>query len=259
MEKKGVLLTVAYDGAGFAGWARQREGRTVEDVLAGALRAVDPGASAPRGTSRTDAGVHAESHPVAFDSSMPIEPRGWVLTLNANLPEDVAVRSARTTRAELNPRFASRGKRYRYRLLLDQVRDPNARARTWRVGWSLDLERMQREGERLVGTHDFCAFRTSSDERTETTRTLTRVGVERETERVIAIVVEGDAFLHNMVRIIVGTLVDVARGQLPEESVTRAFASKDRAGLGPTAPPEGLTLEHVELELPEGTGTPWPR
>jgi len=187
------LLSVAYDGAGFAGWARQPKGRTVEEILAGAILAVDPAASAPRGTSRTDAGVHAEAQPVAFDAALPIEPRGWVLAINANLPDDVAVRSARAVPAEYAPRFASRGKRYRYRLLLDVVRDPNARARTWRVGWTLDLERMRREGERLVGRHDFAAFRTSSDERKETTRTLTRVSVERESERVVAIVVEGDA------------------------------------------------------------------
>lgn len=259
MERKGVLLSVAYDGAGFAGWARQPKGRTVEEILAGAILAVDPAASAPRGTSRTDAGVHAEAQPVAFDAALPIEPRGWVLAINANLPDDVAVRSARAVPAEYAPRFASRGKRYRYRLLLDVVRDPNARARTWRVGWTLDLERMRREGERLVGRHDFAAFRTSSDERKETTRTLTRVSVERESERVVAIVVEGDAFLHNMVRIIAGTLVDVGRGQLEEGAVLRAFESRERAHLGPTAPPEGLTLEHVDLELPEGTGVPWPR
>jgi tRNA pseudouridine38-40 synthase len=84
------------------------------------------------------------------------------------------------------------------------------------------------------------------------------VAVERESERVLGVVVEGDAFLHNMVRIIVGTLVDVARGQLPEGTVDSAFASGDRAQLGPTAPPEGLTLEHVELELPDGGSAPWP-
>lgn len=254
----GVLLTVAYDGAGFVGWARQRVGRSVQDTLHGALLEVDPSASLPRGTSRTDSGVHADAHPVAFDARLPLGARGWVLALNARLPRDVAVRSARVICAGYNPRFASRWKRYRYRILLDPVRDPHACGRTWRVGWALDLDRTRREAECLVGTHDFAAFRAAQDGRSDTRRALARVEIEPEGHRVVAVVVEGDAFLHNMVRIIVGTLVDVGRGRLPEGTVTRAFESRERRDLGPTAPPEGLTLEHVELELPEGAGASWP-
>lgn len=258
MDDQGVLLTVAYDGAGFVGWARQRTGRSVQETLHGALRRVDPSASVPRGTSRTDSGVHADAHPVAFDARLPLGARGWVLALNSHLPRDLAVRSARLIRAGYNPRFASRCKRYRYRILLDTVRDPHLCGRTWRIGWALDLDRTRREAQRLVGTHDFAAFRAAQDGRRETRRSLARVALEHEGGRVVAVVVDGDGFLHNMVRIIVGTLVDVGRGRLPEGTVARAFESRERRLLGPTAPPEGLTLEHVDLELPEGAGAPWP-
>ncbi len=253
---RGVLLTVAYDGTAFVGWARQKNGRSIEETLERAIRTIDPDSSVPRGTSRTDAGVHADGQCTAFDTTRTIDARGWVLAINSNLPDDVAVRQAREVRVEYNPRFASRAKRYRYRLLLEEVRDPNVRHRTWRVPWTLDVPRMQREAARLFGKHDFAAFRTSADERKDTERALSRVDVEP--GRIASIVVEGDAFLHNMVRIIVGTLVDVGRGHLPEETVTRAFDARARADLGPTAPAEGLTLEHVDLDLGEGAGEPWP-
>jgi tRNA pseudouridine38-40 synthase len=253
----GVLLTVAYDGEHFSGWAAQVGERTVEETLREAIASMDPEASAPRGVSRTDAGVHAESQMAAFDASRAIEMRGWVLGLDAALPDDVAVRAARQVPAGFDPRVASRGKRYRYRVLLDQVRDPLQRGRAWRIGYPLDLEKMAREATRAEGTHDYRAFRSARDERIHTTRTLSRVALEKENERVLGIVVEGTAFMHNMVRIIAGTLVDVARGQLAEGAVTRAITSGARADLGATAPAHGLVLEHVALDV-EG-GESWPR
>lgn len=258
----GVLLTVAYDGTAYSGWASQGPSsseRTVESTLHAAVCSVDARASKLRGTSRTDAGVHAEHQPVAFDPALDIEPRGWVMAINSHLPDDIAVRAARLTSPGFNPRHAAKLKRYRYRLLLDLVRDPIERVRAWRIGYAIDHDKLAHACELLTGTHDFAAFRTAKDERPTTVRTLSRVSLEPLHERVISIAVEGDAFMHNMVRIIVGTLVDVARGKLDERAIVRAFESKRRGELGITAPAHGLTLEHVELELPDGTSSPWPR
>jgi tRNA pseudouridine38-40 synthase len=256
----GVLLKLAYDGTRFHGWAAQKQGeRTVEEALVGAIRTLDPRATAPRGTSRTDAGVHAEAQMVAFDASLAIPARGWVLALNQHLPEDVAVRSARSVPAGFHPRFSNRGKRYRYRLLLDRVRDPHERVRAWRLGWPLDLELVEKEARAVVGTHDFAAFRGAADERNETARTITQCAIERERERIVSIVITGDAFLYNMVRIIVGTLVEVGRRKIEPGVVARAIASGDRRVAGQTAPAHGLTLEHVDLVLPDGVGEPWPQ
>lgn len=257
----GVLIKVAYDGTEFSGWAAQRDGRTVHDTLLGAIRTLDARATPPRGTSRTDAGVHADSQLAAFDASIEIPARGWVLALNEHLPDDVCVRSARSVPFEFNPRFANRGKRYRYRLLLDRVRDPAMRARAWRIGWPIDLDVLAREARQFVGTHDFASFRSSHDERGETTRTMTRVDVERSVEdpRVVSVVIEGTAFLYNMVRIMVGTLLDVARGKLPEGTIARALEGGQRKLAGTTAPAHGLTLESIDIALPEGTGEAWPR
>jgi len=258
----GVLLEVAYTGTAFHGWAAQRDARTVQGELLGAIRAVDARAEGPRGTSRTDAGVHAEGQVAAFDSTVEIPPRGWVLALNEHLADDACVRRARACPAAFQPRFAAKKKRYVYRILQDRVRDPLWAARSWRVGWPLDPGRLAREAATLVGTHDFRAFRSVHDARTETVRTLTRAELvpagASDDPRMLRLVFEGNAFLYNMVRILVGTLVDVARGHAAEGAVLRALSSGDRRDAGMTAPAVGLTLEHIELDLPEGVGDPWP-
>jgi tRNA pseudouridine38-40 synthase len=194
----------------------------------------------------------------AFDANVNIPPRGWVLTLNQHLPDDVAVRSARLVPVGFSPRFASQKKRYRYDLLLDKVRDPLLSNRTWRIGYDMDMARMEREARAIVGTHDFVAFRSAGDERAVTVRTIHSVDVIRNDERCWSITIEGSAFLYNMVRILVGTLVDVARGHLEEGTITRAIAGKDRSLAGQTAPAHGLTLEAIDLALPEGSGERWP-
>ena len=254
----GVLVQVAYAGTGFSGWATQKDARTVEDTLRGAILALDPPAEGPRGTRRTAAGVHAEGQLAAFDAGIAMPPRGWVLTLNQHLPEDVAVRSAQIVPPGFSPRFASKKKRYRYDLLLDKVRDPLLCNRTWRIGYDMDMARMEREASAIVGTHDFAAFRSAGDERVETVRTIHAVTLTQADARRWSICIEGNAFLYNMVRILVGTLVDVARGHLEEGTIARALAGKDRALAGQTAPAHGLTLQSIELEMPEGSGERWP-
>jgi tRNA pseudouridine38-40 synthase len=256
-----ILLTVAYDGRAFCGFAPQREGRTIHGVLGEAVRALDPEVGRLRGVSRTDAGVHALGQRVSFDTERAIPPKGWVLGVNAHLPPDLAVRAARQVAPGYDPRAWSRGKRYRYVVLIDRIRDPLIEPRAFRVDPPFDLDRARAEAEDLIGTHDFRAFRTSADERTDTTRTLRRVDlVVGHDPRILEIVVEGNAFLHNMVRILVGTLVDVARGRLRPGAVDRALASGARSDLGITAPAHGLVLDEVFLD-PAGDlegGAAWP-
>jgi tRNA pseudouridine38-40 synthase len=260
MTHHGVLLTVAYDGTSFSGWATQKDTRTVEDALRGAILALDPRATGPRGCSRTDAGVHAEGQLAAFDASLGMPPRGWVLQLNQNLPEDVSVRAAREVAVAYNPRFTSKKKRYRYLLVRDKVPDPLLRNRAWRVGFEMDMDRMVREARSILGTHDFAAFRSARDVREMTVRTITAVDVAQlgHDPRLWTITIEGNSFLYNMVRILVGTLVDVARDVLPEGTIASALRATDRAVAGQTAPAHGLTLQHIDVALPDESGAPWP-
>jgi len=256
-EKQGILLEVAYEGTNFSGWATQRDARTVEDTLRGAVLALDPKAEGPRGASRTDAGVHAEGQLAAIDAVARMPPRGWVLTLNQHLPDDVAVRSARIVPIGFSPRFSNKKKRYRYEVTLDKVRDPLLRARAWRIGYDMDMQRLEREAKAIVGTHDFAAFRAAADERTETVRSISDVRVASQVPRGWTITVEGNAFLYNMVRILVGTLVDVGRGHLPEGTIARALEGRDRALAGQTAPAHGLVLESIDVDVAEADR--WPR
>jgi tRNA pseudouridine38-40 synthase len=255
--RSAVLLSIAYDGRRFAGFARQPNQRTIAGELLGALQSVDPTIREVRGSSRTDAGVHARDQRVAFDPTAAIPPRGWALGLSRHLPEDIAVRRAALVPAGFVPRFASLRKRYRYQITFDPLRDPFLEGRTWRLPERLDdavLAAIAEEARALIGTHDFAAFRSSADERERTIRTLHAVTAERDPAdaRTLWITVEGDAFLHNMVRIIVGTLLDVARARKPPGAAARALASRERKDAGITAPPDGLVLDRVWLS-DEGT------
>jgi tRNA pseudouridine38-40 synthase len=247
---RGVLLTVAYDGRPFAGFARQPNARTVAGELDGAVRAVDARASLVRGSSRTDAGVHALGQRVAFDAHRELEARNWVLALNSHLPAEIAVVRAARIDVGFQPRHRASCKLYRYVLLESPVRDPFHDGRAWRVGDGLDHELMMKAAGPLVGEHDFAAFRAASDERTDTVRKLFRIEVRRRPgeARLAEILVEGSGFLHRMVRIIVGSLVDVGKKRLDPSALERALVVRDRKSLGVTAPPDGLHLDRVDLD-----------
>jgi tRNA pseudouridine38-40 synthase len=260
-NRAGILFTVAYDGGPFSGFAPQPAQRTIAGELLGALQAVDPSIREIRGASRTDAGVHALGQRVAFDPGKDIPPRGWALAANRHLPREIAVQRAAFVPRGFTPRFANRGKRYRYLLLRSPVRDPFLDGRVWRAeGIEGDeaLARARLEAASAVGTHDFSAFRSSSDPRENTVRTLQQVTVEIDPAdpRLVRVEVEGDAFMHNMVRILVGTIVDVARKRLAPGAIARALASHERTDAGITAPPDGLYLVHVALSDEGSEG--WP-
>lgn len=248
-ERVGVLLTLAYDGASFSGFAAQNNGRTVAGALSEAIARMDPTAGGLRVASRTDAGVHARGQIASFDSGLRIESRGWLLGLSGLLPPQIAVRRVARVQPGFNPSKAAIAKTYRYMILRGTVRDPFLHGRAWRVHDRLDLEVMQAEAASLLGTHDFAAFRGASDRRATTVRSisvaeLSEVPAE---PRCLQLEIRGDRFLYHMVRIIVGTLVDVGRGTLPAGAIARAQSSGQRTDLGMTAPPGGLCLEHIEL------------
>lgn len=257
----GVLLSIAYDGRPFAGFAPQPSQRTVAGELLGALSAIDPSIREIRGASRTDAGVHARGQRVAFDPTLSMPMRAWVLKTSHHLPREIVVRRAAIVPEGFTPRFQSLNKHYRYLLLCDAVRDPFLDGRAWRAPGLRALEALPllaEEARSCEGTHDFAAFRSSADERSNTVRTLrsARVTPDPEDARILRVDIEGDAFLHNMVRILVGTLVDVARGRLTPGAIRRALEGKRRTDAGITAPPDGLYLEHITLR--EEGSEAWP-
>lgn len=253
-----MLLTLAYDGRRFSGWARQANARTIAGELEGALRAVDPRASAARGVSRTDRGVHARQQKAAFDTTRDIAPRGWALALGPHLPDEISVVGASRVPVGYDPRRHAVSKGYRYVLFRSETRDPFLAHRAWRIEYRLNQPLMQAEAATLLGEHDFAAFRSAADTRAETIRRITRAELRPALgdPRCVELLIEGNRFMHNMVRIIAGTLVDVGRGRLPPGTVTRALESRRRDDLGMTAPPDGLYLDAIELDA-EGEDA-WP-
>jgi len=248
----GVRLVVAYDGTDFCGYQLQPNQRTVQGDLEHAAQQLAGHFVRVRGAGRTDSGVHALGQVVAFDSARQIRDRGWVLGLNQHLPDDLRVQSACPCEVGYDPRFDSMGKTYRYLIQLGEAKNPLLRNRAWQLGArKLDLGLMRSGAALLVGTHDYRAFRASGDERPNTVRTLWAIDVLDNVagdEALVAIEVRGTAFMKNMVRIIAGTLVDVASGRIPLASVA-ALVGPDagRKRAGQTAPAQGLTMVHVAL------------
>lgn len=247
---RGVLLTVAYDGTPFAGFARQKEARTVAGEMDGAVRAIDPRASLVRVCSRTDAGVHARGQRVAFDTSKDLEPRGWALALLQHLPPEIAVVRVARIEVGFEPSRRALQKTYRFFILESQVPDPFWEHRAWRVRDRLNHELMRAEASSLVGEHDFRAFRGAADEREETVRTILRADLRHAVDdrRILLLEIVGNRFLYRMMRIICGTLVDVGRQRLLPGAAGRAIQSGARTDLGMTAPPDGLYLERILLD-----------
>jgi tRNA pseudouridine38-40 synthase len=253
----GVLLRIAYVGTHFHGWAPQTEQRTVAGAVNNAIAAMMPPGicSAVRGASRTDTGVHAKDQVAAFDSRQEIPPKGWVLGINQRLPRDVAIQSAASVEEGFEPRFRNIGKHYSYRIRYERVRDPFSEDLLWRVTDTLNVERMLDEAQAFKGEHGFGAFHAARDERTSFTRTIDRIELVHNAPDLV-IHVYGKAFLYNMVRIMVGTLVDVGRGHREPGTVQKALTSQLRTDAGVTAPAQGLMLETIELDVSEADR--WP-
>jgi tRNA pseudouridine38-40 synthase len=253
-----ICLVVTYDGEAFAGFARQPEQRTVQGELERAIGEMNGAPVDTRGAGRTDAGVHAIGQRVAFDPERTIPPTGWVAGLNRTLPPDLAVTGADLRVRGYNPRFDAVDKTYRYVLQIAEHRDPLWRGRAWLIAPSrqhrdggLDLAAMRDAAGRLVGTHDFRAFRAADDDREMTTRTILRIDlIERWAGEptLVAIEVTGTAFMKNMVRIVVGTLLEVGRGKKTPDQVAALLGPEGRReDGGSTAPAHGLTLVEVRL------------
>jgi tRNA pseudouridine38-40 synthase len=268
----GVRITLAYDGTLFAGYQRQRpqpgqtEVRTVQSVLEAAIARITGAAVVVRGASRTDAGVHAQGQVVAFDTERELPPRRWLLAINRYLPDDVAVQDAAACQAGYEPRFDAVDKTYRYLYHLGLARDPLLQSRAWQLARSgahaddappgaraltLELGAMRTAAAQLLGTHDFRAFRAADDERDNTVRTLHRVELLenfQDRSNLLALEVQGSAFMKNMVRVIAGTLIAVGRGKLLASDVPGLLgATAVRTRHMETAPAHGLTLLRVTL------------
>jgi len=246
-----IALTISYDGAPFAGFARQPEQATVQGAVETALHTALRRPVETVGAGRTDSGVHALGQVVSFPAAGD-EPEDRVLqrSLNALVPAGIVVTAVRHARRGFSARFDAVSREYRYRLVPGPVPPLFIAPTTWWVGKNLDLDAMSAGAELLVGEHDFRSFCvTDSAEKQRTTRRRIEVLEFLEEEHLgegcLALRVVGNAFLHSMVRVIVGTLVEVGTGRREPAWVGHVLEARDRAVAGPTAPAHGLTLWSV--------------
>lgn len=245
-----IQLIVEYDGTGYAGWQRQANALAVQQVVEERLNRLTGERIVLHGASRTDAGVHALGQSAHFDTESRIPAEKFSYALNALLPADVRIRASRQVSEDFHARFSARGKRYRY-LMYDAPHAGALNRNTHaHVIYPLDDRLMEKEAQLLVGTHDFAAFAASGSVVRDTVRTLWRAQVQR-SDREVRLIVEGNGFLYNMVRIIAGTLIGVGSGKIPPGAFSRAMESGDRLDLGITAPAHGLTLMEVFYDTPE--------
>jgi len=245
-----IRLVVEYDGTALCGWQRQANGPTVQGHLEDALARLLDHAVRVVGASRTDAGVHARGQVASFRTERPIPLHGIRRGLNSLLPPAIAIAEASEVPEDFHPRFSATGKHYRYLVLTRADRSPRWRDRAWHHPGALDLAAMRQASESLFGEHDFAAFRAAGCTARHTMRRIDDIAIAAEASEagLIGVDVRGNAFLRNMVRIVVGTLVEVGAGRRPIEQVAEILASRDRTRAGITAPAHGLELVAVHYD-----------
>lgn len=266
MLTRWLKLTVSYDGRAYAGWQIQPDKPTVQGTLEATWQRLTQEALRVSAAGRTDAGVHALGQVVGLQTGTRLTNDDLLRGLNALLPNDIAVNAVEDAREGFHATYDAVGKRYRYRI--HNARTPSVFERhyAWHYPQSLDAERMHAAGQGLVGRHDFSSFETAGSERPDSIRTIHELTVARQhvvaslrdaslpvSEKLaddeanrITLEVAGDGFLYNMVRTIVGTLVEVGAGKRPIEWPAEVLAACERRRAGQTAPPHGLFLVKVD-------------
>jgi len=241
---KNILLTIEYDGTDFVGWQVQPNGRSVQEVLEMALARVLGAPVRIHSAGRTDAGVHARGMTAHFETASDLPLAAYREGVNRLLPPDVAVREASEAADGFHARFDAQGKWYRYAIYSASVRSPLLGRRAWHLRSALDLEAMVRAARNFVGCHDFAAFRSAGCDARTTVREVFSVQLEQQGE-LLLIDVRGSGFLRNMVRVMVGTLVEIGMGRRPDSDVPYLLRQGCRQKAGRTAPPQGLCLMEV--------------
>lgn len=258
-----IALGIQYDGAAFSGWQSQPHGNTVQDVLESALKAF-AGTDLPTVVAgRTDAGVHALGQVVHFDTALERAPFSWVRGVNAFLPKSVAVQWVQPVGDEFHARFAAFERTYFYVLYVDPVRAPLLKGQCGWLHTPLDLDAMRQAAQCLAGEHDFSAFRSSECQAKTPVKHLYAIDIGQQGQFYV-FRFRANAFLHHMVRNLMGCLVSIGKGRQPSAWMAEVLVSRDRRCAAPTFMPDGLYLaqvgypEHFAVPAPHWGAWPFP-
>lgn len=241
---RNIKLIIEYDGTNYGGWQKQKNNKTIQETIEKAIKQLTDEEVELTGSSRTDAGVHAKGMVANFytDSSIPSD--RFREAINTKLPDDIGIIFSEEVEESFHARYNSKGKTYRYSIVNRYEKVCIGRQTSYQVKDKLDLKLMREACKYFIGKHDFKAFRTEGSSVKTTTRTISQLEIINNNNN-FDIIITADGFLYNMVRIIVGTLVEVGKGKIRPKDIDDIIKSKDRTKAGPCAPAKGLCLEKV--------------
>ena len=243
---RNIKLTIEYDGKNYLGWQVQPKGPTVQGTIEEQLRRLTRETVHLISSGRTDAGVHAMGQVAHFKTQHPMDCPTLQRALNSLLPTDILILKAEEVDQDFHARKHCKSKVYEYRILNRVLRSVFHREHAWHIPQRLDLKEMRKATQRLIGEHDFSSFRSVGTPTRTAVRKVMRAEWKRSREGLLTFEIEANGFLKQMVRAIVGTLVEVGRKKVTPEDFGHILASKDRTKAGPTAPAHGLFLKEVE-------------
>ena len=245
MSQRRIKLVIHYDGTAYHGWQRQVDVNTIQEQLEKALEKLCECPVKLIGSSRTDTGVHALGQVAHADIDTPVPTKNIMRSLNRYLPDDIAVAGAEDVDDSFDAIRSTTSKLYRYTIYTEKIRPVRQIRYCWHRSGKLNIKKMQQAAERMLGKKDFKSFASAADQRESSVRTILKCEVTEE-KPFIYIDVEADGFLYNMVRNIVGTLVDIGRGRWEAEYMDEILAAKDRTAAGKIAPASGLCLMEID-------------
>lgn len=244
-EMRNLKITISYDGKDLHGWQIQKNALTVQECFQNALKSVIGCTPDIKGCSRTDTGVHANMYVISMKTDHKITCERLKAALNRYLPLSIVVKDVCEADEDFHARYSTKGKRYVYKILNTEVRNPFCEGYALHYRYPIDVEMLNRASQAYVGTHDFTSFCTlDKREKGDFTRTVHSFSVKREGDFVY-MTVQADGFLYNMVRIMVGTLLKIQQGKLEPDSIPDIIKAENRKEAGPTAPACGLYLDEV--------------
>lgn len=240
---RNLKITLQYNGENYCGWQRQPNSPGIQGTVENAIYEITKEKVKVTASGRTDAGVHALGQVANFKTETNIPASRIPDALNAKLPKDISVISCEEVDMDFHARYNACGKTYRYLIYNKPYRSPLYKNLAYHVKYDLDWDKIRLEAKYLIGTHDFVGFMSSGSSVKDTVRTIYDIKIE-EHEGITSIEISGNGFLYNMVRIIVGTLVDIGRGRI-KHNMEEIINSKSRSMCGHTAPAHGLFLKKV--------------
>ena len=243
---RNIKLLIEYDGTNYQGWQVQPKGQTIQGILEEKLGLLTGEPVQLFGSGRTDSGVHALGQVAHFKTHSRMDIRTIQRAMNSLLPPDIVIQKVEEVDEGFHARKHSKSKVYEYRILNRNLRSVFDRGYVWHIPQKLNLTEMKKATQSIIGEHDFAAFRTVGSPARTTVRKVIRAEWKRGRDGIICFEIEANGFLKQMVRSIIGTLVEIGKGKMKAEDLRRIMNSKDRKKAGPTAPAQGLFLKEVK-------------